>query len=200
MDSNLTFSKTARGAEEIGSRAAGLSLHTRRVLIMVDGKRSVSELTHYARAGEILDVLSQLETAGMIVRPAPPPPPPAAAPPTAGPPTVGGAPTLRGPATRGPATVQGPATIKRPRTLSSTITEGGDQPQRVVITLEEAKRRAVRELIDRVGPAGDDMAQRIERCTTPDDFRERVRDAERLIAGYVSEAAAQDYLRALRGR
>ena len=107
-------------------------------------------------------MLSQLETAGLIVRPAPPPPPP---PPPAAPPLAGAA-TVSGPATiRGPSTVQGPAT-KRPRTLSSAVTEGGEQPQRVVITLEEAKRRAVRELLDRVGPAGDDMAQRIERCNT----------------------------------
>ena len=92
MDSHLIFSKTARGAEEINTRAAGLSLHTRRVLIMVDGKRSITELAQYARAGEILDVLSQLESAGLIVRPAPtlpPPPPPIAPSPTAGPATVG---------------------------------------------------------------------------------------------------------------
>ena len=198
MDSHLVFSKTARGTDEMNARTAGLSLHTRRVLIMVDGKRTVAELTQYARAGEILDVLSQLETAGLIVRPAPPPPPP---PPPAAPPPAAGAATVSGPATiRGPSTVQGPATIKRPRTLSSAVTEGGEQPQRVVITLEEAKRRAVRELLDRVGPAGDDMAQRIERCNTPEVFRDRVRDAERLIAGFINEAAAQDYLRALRGR
>ena len=191
MDSHLIFSKTARGAEEINSRAAGLSLHSRRVLIMVDGKRSITELAQYARAGEILDVLSQLESAGLIVRPAPtlPPAPPMAPPPAAGPATISG-----------PATVRGPATIKRPRTLSSAVTEGGEQPQRMVITLEEAKRRAVRELLDRVGPAGDDMARRIERCDTPETFRDRVRDAERLIAGFINETAAQEYLRALRGR
>ena len=189
MDSHLIFSKTPRGTEEMNARTAGLSLHTRRVLIMVDGKRSIAELTQYARAGEILDVLSQLETAGLIVRPAPPPPPPPTAPPSsAGPATVGG-----------PATVRGPATVKRPRTLSSAVTEGGD-PQSVVITLEEAKRRAVRELLDRVGPAGDDMARRIERCESSEEFRDRVRDAERLIAGFINDAAAQDYLRALRGR
>ena len=196
MDSHLIFSKTPRGAEEISTRSAGLTLHTRRVLIMVDGKRSVAELSQYARAGEILDVLSQLESAGLIVRPAPTlPPPPVAPPPAAGPATIGGAPT-----TRGLEAVRGPATIKRPRTLSSAVTEGGEAPQRTVITLEEAKRRAVRELLDRVGPAGDDMARRIERCDTPELFRDRVREAERLIAGFVGDAAAQDYLRALRGR
>jgi hypothetical protein len=194
MDSQLIFSKTPRGSEEISTRSGGLSLQVRRVLIMVDGKRTVTELAQFARAGEILDVLSQLETAGFISRPAPPavaPPPP----PAAGPATVGG------PATgRGPATVRGPMTIRpRPRTLSSAVTEGGE-PQRVVITLEEAKRRAVRELLDRVGPAGDDMARRIERCDTPETFRDRVRDAERLVAGFSGEAAALEYLRALRGR
>ena len=60
MDSHLIFSKTPRGAEEIGTRSAGLTLHTRRVLIMVDGKRSVAELSQYARASVAATLLSRL--------------------------------------------------------------------------------------------------------------------------------------------
>ena len=171
MDSQLIFSKTARGSEEISTRGAKLSLQVRRILIMIDGKRTVTDLAQFARGGEIIDVLSQLESGGFIIRPPAP----------------------------GPATVSGPATVRRPRTLSSTVTEGGES-QRNVITLEEAKRRAVREMLDRIGPAGTDLARRIERSDTPEAFRERVREAERLVASLGGEEAALDYLRALRGR
>ena len=72
--------------------------------------------------------------------------------------------------------------------------------ERNLLTLEEAKRRAVRELLDRLGPDGDQMAQRIERCRNADELRERLREAERLIAGFFNESAAQDFVRALRRR
>jgi hypothetical protein len=39
---------------------------------------------------------------------------------------------------------------------------------------------------------------RIEACRNIDEFRERVRDAERYVAAALGAAAAQDYLRALR--
>jgi hypothetical protein len=44
------------------------------------------------------------------------------------------------------------------------------------------------------------MAMRIEACRSIDEFRERVREAERYVAGALGTAAAQDYLRALRRR
>ena len=175
----MAFSKTPRGSEEISTRSAGLSLQVRRILIMVDGKRTVADLAQFARSGEIVDVLSQLESGGFIVRPPAPAPAPTAA--------------------AGPATVGGPATVRRPRTLSSTVTEGGE-PQRSVITLDEAKRRAAREMLDRIGPAGGELARRIERCDTTEAFRECVREAERLVASLGGETAALEYLRALRGR
>jgi hypothetical protein len=68
------------------------------------------------------------------------------------------------------------------------------------ITLEEAKRRAVRELNDRLGPEAESMAIRLENCRTIEQFRERVREAERFVAAALGQAAAQEYVRALRRR
>jgi tellurite resistance protein len=68
------------------------------------------------------------------------------------------------------------------------------------MTLEEAKRRAVRELTDRLGPEAETVALRIESCRTIEDFRERVREAERFVTAVLGAAAAADYLRALRRR
>jgi hypothetical protein len=73
-----------------------------------------------------------------------------------------------------------------------------DERELSPITLEEAKRRAVRELNDRLGPDADVIAIRIESCKTIEDFRARVREAERYVATALGASAAQDYLRALR--
>jgi hypothetical protein len=42
------------------------------------------------------------------------------------------------------------------------------------------------------------MSMRIEKCKNADELRDRLREAERLVAGMIGEAAAQDYVRALR--
>jgi hypothetical protein len=79
-------------------------------------------------------------------------------------------------------------------------TQGGAPDEQNPMTLDEAKRRAVRELTDRLGPGAESLAIRIEGCKTIEDFRERVREAERLVTAALGPAAAQDYLRALRKR
>jgi regulator of protease activity HflC (stomatin/prohibitin superfamily) len=71
---------------------------------------------------------------------------------------------------------------------------------RLAASLEAVKRRAVRELSDRLGPDAEVMAVRIEQCRTPDELRQRLHEAERLVAGILGEAQGQDFLRALRRR
>jgi hypothetical protein len=75
-----------------------------------------------------------------------------------------------------------------------------DERDLTPITLEEAKRRASRELTDRLGPDAEVVAIRLENCKSIEEFRERVREAERLIAAVLGQPVAQEYLRALRRR
>jgi hypothetical protein len=170
MDGSLVFSKTPKGVAEIAMRSAQLSMTTRRVLIMVDGKRSVDELAVLLRPGEIDAVMAQLEGAGLIHR--------NSANQAIDVPTVAGREMDALPTTQGPSS--------------------GDEPN--PMTLEEAKRRAVRELTDRLGPEAEVMSMRIESCKSIEDFRERVREAERFVTAALGAAAAADYLRALRKR
>lgn len=72
--------------------------------------------------------------------------------------------------------------------------------ERLVASFDAFKRRAVRELSDRLGPDAEVMAVRIEHCRTTDDLRQRLLEAERLVAGMLGDAQAQDFLRALRRR
>src|SRR5262245_62447694 len=85
LDDRLVYAKTAKGAAEVSSRSGAVSLAARRVLIMIDGKRTVAELAPLARTGEIGGIIEQLEAQGLVhpahasatspsAAPAPPPP------------------------------------------------------------------------------------------------------------------------------
>jgi hypothetical protein len=66
MSTSLIYAKTAQGAEEIRTRAAGLSATARRVLIMIDGKRDEDELRLVVRDGELDGVIATLLAQGLI--------------------------------------------------------------------------------------------------------------------------------------
>jgi hypothetical protein len=173
MDGSLVFAKTPKGVAEVGARSAQLPMTTRRVLIMIDGRRSVDELAVLLRPGEIDGVIGQLESAGLIQR---------ASAAQIDVPTVFGREPESTPTTQGP----------------STTGSGGEDAN--PMTLDEVKRRAVRELTDRLGPDAESLAMRIESCKSIEDFRERVREAERFVSAALGPQAAADYLRALRRR
>lgn len=172
MDGTLIYAKTPKGTAEVSARSAQLSMTTRRVLIMMDGKRTVDELAPLVRPGEIDGIIAQLEGAGLVTR-------------------MSAAASLDVP------TVSGrEGDVDLPSNSAGVMDDRDLNP----ITLEEAKRRAVRELNDRLGPDAETMAIRIEHCRTIEQFRERVREAERFVASALGPTAAQDYLRALRRR
>jgi hypothetical protein len=171
MDGTLIYAKTPKGVAEVATRSAQLPMTTRRVLIMMDGKRTLDELAMLVRPGEIEAIVTQLESAGLAHK------------------SSGGAPE--------PALA-----IGRDGDGEAAPASGGmmDERDLTPITLEEAKRRASRELTDRLGPDAEVAAIRLENCRTIEEFRERVREAERFVAAALGQAAAQDYLRALRRR
>ncbi|SRR5258706_166418 len=173
MDEKLVYVKTAKGVAEVATRGGALSLSARRILIMIDGRRTIAELSPLLRPGEIDTVVVALESQGFVQRG-----------------TNFDVPTRPLPRTLGPVT-GGPLEVN---------TVDGAPEERTLLTMDEAKRRALRELNDRLGPDGETMAVRLEHCRTADELRERLREAERLIAGLLGESAAQDYVRALRRR
>lgn len=59
--------KTDAGRREVGERSGNLSAVQRRLLILVDGKRTVNELGAFVRVGELDDALVHLLTLGLIV-------------------------------------------------------------------------------------------------------------------------------------
>lgn len=62
----VAFAKTAKGHDEISTKAGGLTPRQRRVLIMIDGKRTIDELRGMLQADDLQHTLGMLEEDGYI--------------------------------------------------------------------------------------------------------------------------------------
>ncbi|MCU0950534.1 MAG: hypothetical protein MUC68_05605 [Burkholderiaceae bacterium] len=179
----LIYSKTPKGVAEVAARGGALSMAARRVLIMIDGKRSLGELAAMLRNSDLDGVIGLLEGQGFVQR------------------ASGGAPATVSIGLRADDSAVAPvAREPAPREALDVNTVSNDLDERPLLTIEEAKRRAVRELNERLGPEAEIMSVRLEQTRSADELRDRLREAERLVAGLLGEAAAADYLRALRRR
>ena len=64
--SDAVFRKTEKGQAEIQHRTLGLTPRQRRVLILIDGKKSVSQLRELVATDDLTHLLSNLEELGLI--------------------------------------------------------------------------------------------------------------------------------------
>ncbi len=62
----VIFTKTPKGQSEISTKAGGLTPRVRRVLILVDGKRSVEEMREMLRSDDLQHTLGMLEEEAYI--------------------------------------------------------------------------------------------------------------------------------------
>jgi hypothetical protein len=62
----VVFSKTPKGHDEIATKAGGLSPRVRRVLIFIDGKRTVEDLRGMLQSDDLQHTLGMLEEEGYI--------------------------------------------------------------------------------------------------------------------------------------
>lgn len=63
---SVVFVKTAKGQDEITQRSGDLTPRARRVLILVDGRRTVDELRDLVSADDLTHTLGALEELGLI--------------------------------------------------------------------------------------------------------------------------------------
>lgn len=63
---SVLFAKTPKGLEEIALRTGGLTPRERRVLIMIDGKRTVDDIRGMALADDLSHTLGLLEESAYI--------------------------------------------------------------------------------------------------------------------------------------
>ena len=63
---SVVFAKTPKGQEEMASRTGGLSPRVRRILILIDGQRSIDDLRDMVKADDLQHTLGLLEESGYI--------------------------------------------------------------------------------------------------------------------------------------
>lgn len=221
MSFSLVYTKTAKGHEEIRTRSDAISPLARRVLIMVDGKRTEDELRWVVRNGELDEILVTLRAQGLIeecglaelpddgwaadatVAEAAPrldlglPAAPrlAAAPPP--PPTlrIEVPPTAAGNAAPIAPAVRAAAPVPIDRPQAAPPPAPAPAPKE--LSLEDVKRAAVRALYDRLGPYGEAPAARIQECKSHDELRAQIKNACKRIVTFRGEPAAREYLAAI---
>jgi hypothetical protein len=66
MESTTVFAKTEKGQEEMEKRTDGLNLRNRRVLILIDGKRTINDLRGMNNDEQLPDTLAALAEGGYI--------------------------------------------------------------------------------------------------------------------------------------
>ena len=67
MDEKIVFEKTERGQREIAQPGGELNPKQRRILVLVDGAKSLGELAPMTRPGEIEPTVESLLHGGYII-------------------------------------------------------------------------------------------------------------------------------------
>lgn len=187
MDFSLIYSKTAKGVAEVATRSGALTPAMRRVLIMVDGRRTAAELELVARDGEFEGIVAALLEKGMIEQTG----------------TVetdlpdwvdDEEATVAMESPRGPDAIPALRAAAQAAAAAVTAAPAPAPAEPKTPTLEERKRMAVRALYDRLGPYGEEPAARIQECKTVEELGERLKHACRRIALFRGEQAAREYL------
>lgn len=188
MNFSLIYSKTAKGAAEIAARSGALTPAMRRVLIMVDGRRTAAELELVARDGEFESIIAALLAKGMIEQTG----------------TVEAEipdwvdddeeATVVMESPRGPDAIPALRRSTQAAAAAPAPVPAPAPAEPKTPTLEERKRMAVRALFDRLGPYGEEAAARIQECKTLEELGERLKHACRRIALFRGEQAAREYM------
>lgn len=151
MDESYIFHKTDQGAEELGARSSALAPKQRRCLILVDGRKTVRDLSVCFRPGELVPLLKDLVQRGYLEAP--------------------------------------PAGVEAIDELAGEIDLVDE------VRFLDIRQRAVREISDRLGPQGDVLALEIDRCGSPAALRIALRNAERVLQGFIGADEARDFVR-----
>lgn len=184
MDKNTIFRKSAKGQEAFSSRQSGLPPKLRSLLILVDGKRPVSELAKMALVPAELDaMLDLLEAEGYIESE-----------------------TRRRPAFEDTATVpqplmkaSGPAPLAPPVAVPTAAPETpapappAVQAPAAPVTLAQAKQLAARLVTSALGPVGEELCMRIEASRSLADYTAAVKRAYGVIREVRGGAAAAQF-------
>lgn len=166
---NLVYQKSAKGSEAIATRRHGLSPKLRSLLILIDGKRDYQELARISNTlGDTEQLLGQLLDEGCIE-----PVPKAAR-----------AAAALAPKVAVPVPIHASASASAPAPAAAPASS---------VSLADARRHAVRRLIDIVGPNADEICMRIESARSVADFLAAVAQAEAMVRQFRGVNSAAEF-------
>jgi hypothetical protein len=175
------FHKTTLGYEEMSTRAHGLSPRLRRVLILIDGKRSMKELIDML-VGEDVSALAQtLELQGFIELVG-------LSSPVSGTQMKALTPTVMGLNT----TVQ-PSRFDKLFTDTQPLYMDSSGQMRRPLTLAERKTRATRVIDELLGPSAEGIALKIEATKDSESLEKALHMAMLFIGEAVNPVAAKRF-------
>ncbi len=185
MPTDLVFRKTEKGVLELRHRAHGLNARVRQVLILLDGHRRVGDLCRMLPEPELTEHLGTLEKQGFVSLDQASS---AGQPVTAAVPIAGSQQSTGAPGSAAAAAFAGPLEHEPAQPVPRLPWQGGREP------LPNLRARIVRALLDATGAGGDDLATRIERCTTTDELRSLVNPAAAIVEAIAGARASARFL------
>jgi hypothetical protein len=153
-----TYRKSSKGAAEIETRAHRLAPRLRGALIVVDGRRSATEL-YKLIPQQAEETLAALLEQGFIE----------------------------------PAGEASPASVPTPRPAPAPASAPRPAARPTAVDFEVRRRDAVRRLTDQVGPMGEALAMRMERCRNADELRPLLALASQIVANTRGRSAAAEF-------
>lgn len=164
IDKQVTYRKTAKGLDAIGTRQAGLPPRLRSALIMVDGKRSYGDLVVMVSVlGDPETLVKELESTGLIE-------------------SVGGAAKTH------------QSTVPGTDAASSATTKTAPLARSASPTLAGAKRFTARLLTELLGPTSEVLCVKIEAARDMADFITAVKRARDVVREVKGQAAATQFI------
>lgn len=160
----IVYRKTAKGLNEIETRAHRLVPRLRSALIVVDGRRSDEELAKLVLqdpAGTLQALLEGgfIEAIGSVTTPS----------------------------------ERAAAATAAANAAAAAAPQPAPAPPRPAPSFEQTRRDAVRQLTDLVGPVAEALAIRIEKARNPEELRPLLVVAMQVIANTRGRQAAADY-------
>jgi hypothetical protein len=164
------YRKTSDGQDEISTRARRLPPRQRSLLILIDGKRSDSDLHAMVPGAEAL--LAELLAAGLIEQT--------------------GAPVRTESRASAPTRVDVPVAAESTAGVPSAPVELLSRPMALsASTLKARSMAASRWLNERLGPAGETAAIRVEGAKNAEQLEQALQFAARIVEARLGPAAAQ---------
>ena len=163
----MIFNKTDAGRAEMAARSRNLSALQRRVLILVDGKKTVNALQAFVRVGELELALEHLLQEGLIDSPV------------------------------GATGTNSDTILQAPVAPGFVAAEAAEAPRPATSAQEFVKvRQQASDFVQaKLGAAGEPICQAIDRCESPAELRKMLRGVEIFVGQRMSLETTQAFAR-----